>query len=180
MIREWEQANIPISYWCWWLRARPFLQTVIILRGGVFNEIVDINVCWNYHKVNVRIRFEGGVGKRNSGPLECSFPTDWPRDFVWPERDNNSNHFSQWIFPPSSLLPPLRVSPATLQYDRCEKKEEEQQSKKADKNYHQYEVKVLFAGIFWCRRSGLSGNCHPHSNQGNIGFLIQISCVARL
>ena len=82
--------------------------------------------------------------------------------------------------PPSSLLPPLRVSPATLQYDRCEKNEEEQQSKKADKNYHQYEVKVLFAGIFWCRRSGVSGNCHPHSNQGNIGFLIQISCVARL
>ena len=53
-----------------------------------------------YHEFNVSIWFKRGVGKRNSGPLECSFPTDWPRDsqnFVWPEerRDNNSNHFSQ-------------------------------------------------------------------------------------
>ena len=41
-----------------------------------------------YHEFNVSIWFKRGVGKRNSGPLECSFPTDWPRDsqhFVWPE-----------------------------------------------------------------------------------------------
>ena len=127
--------------------------------------------------MNVRIRFKGGVGQRNSGPLECSFPTDWPRDsqnFVWPERGETT---IQIISLSKSSLP---VSPATLQYERCEKNEEQQQSKKADKNYHQYEVKVLFAGIFWWWRSGVTGNCHKHIDQGNIGFFIQIPCVSRL
>ena len=54
-----------------------FLQSVIILTGRVSIEIISVEI---YHEVNVRIRFKRGVGKRNSGPLECGFPTDWPRD----------------------------------------------------------------------------------------------------